>query len=79
MENRLATPSDPQFKFYLYDDNGQLVQENLSLHDIQYLLLVQTQSGLRNLGWILNHQTQVALVIHVVFLISSNLKALYYN
>jgi len=61
MENRLATPSDPQFKFYLYDNDGQLVQENLSLHDIQYLLLVQTQSGLKNLGWILNHQAQVII------------------
>eukprot|EP00094_Tigriopus_californicus_P003673 TCALIF_03534-PA protein Name:"Similar to serpinb1 Leukocyte elastase inhibitor (Xenopus tropicalis)" AED:0.31 eAED:0.33 QI:0/0.12/0/0.55/1/1/9/0/922 len=50
----------PTFKFYLYDDNGILVQENLSLHDIQQILLIQSKSfGLSQLQWLiapLKHQ-----------------------
>ncbi len=34
-----------------------MVQEHLTLHDIQHLLLIQTQrAGLSNLGWIVNRK-----------------------
>ncbi|XP_059084342.1 uncharacterized protein LOC131881477 isoform X1 [Tigriopus californicus] len=46
----------PTFKFYLYDDNGILVQENLSLHDIQQILLIQSKSfGLSQLQWLIGN------------------------
>ena len=34
-----ATVTQPKFKFYLYNENGDLVQEELSIHDIQHFLL----------------------------------------
>ena len=46
VENVEATATEPKFKFYLYNDHGDLVQEHLSLHDIQHLLLRQTRQNL---------------------------------
>ena len=43
VENVVATATDPKFKLYLYNEQGELVQENLSIHDIQHLLLHQTR------------------------------------
>ena len=43
VENVVATATDPKFKLYLYNAQGELVQENLSIHDIQHLLLHQTR------------------------------------
>ena len=34
-----ATVTQPKFKFYLYNEQGDLVQEQLSIHDIQHFLL----------------------------------------
>ena len=34
-----ATVTKPKFKFYLYNEAGDLVQEELSIHDIQHFLL----------------------------------------
>ena len=42
MENKKASVLKPKFKFYLYDDAGDLVQELLSIHDIQQILLART-------------------------------------
>ena len=43
VDNVVATATDPKFKLYLYNEQGELVQENLSIHDIQHLLLHQTK------------------------------------
>ena len=43
VDNVVATATDPKFKLYLYNELGELVQENLSIHDIQHLLLHQTK------------------------------------
>ena len=43
MEYRDRNVMEPKFKFYLYNDNGELIQEHLTLHEIQHLLLLQTQ------------------------------------
>ena len=34
-----ATVTQPKFKFYLYNEEGDLVQEELSIHDIQHFFL----------------------------------------
>ena len=34
-----ATVTQPKFKFYLYNEDGDLVQEELSIHDIQHFFL----------------------------------------
>ena len=39
VESMQATVTQPKFKFYLYNENGDLVQEELSIHDIQHFLL----------------------------------------
>ena len=38
-ESMQATVTQPKFKFYLYNEEGDLVQEQLSIHDIQHFLL----------------------------------------
>ena len=39
VESMQATVTKPKFKFYLYNEEGDLVQEELSIHDIQHFLL----------------------------------------
>ena len=34
-----STVTQPKFKFYLYNEEGDLVQEELSIHDIQHFFL----------------------------------------
>ena len=41
VESMQATVTQPKFKFYLYNEQGDLVQEELSIHDIQHFLLHQ--------------------------------------
>ena len=44
----------PKFEFYLYNDAGRIIKQRLSIHEIQQILLQQSQSiGLKHLGWIL--------------------------
>ena len=50
MENKQATVMQPRFKFYLYDDTGDLVQELLSIHDIQQILLARTSKVSKQQG-----------------------------
>ena len=47
VEHTESTVTEPKFKFYLYNDKGELVQEQLSIHDIQHLLLQKTESWLK--------------------------------
>ncbi len=35
--------TEPTFSLYVYDEGGELRREPLSLHDIQQILLVQSQ------------------------------------
>ena len=39
VESMQATVTQPKFKFYLYNEEGDLVQEELSIHDIQHFFL----------------------------------------
>ena len=39
VEAMQATVTQPKFKFYLYNEEGDLVQEELSIHDIQHFFL----------------------------------------
>ena len=55
VESMNATVTQPKFKFYLYNEEGDLVQEELSIHDIQHFLLhtansknVQNQNNFLN-------------------------------
>ena len=43
VEHTESTVTQPKFKFYLYNDEGELVQEQLSIHDIQHLLLQRSE------------------------------------
>ena len=42
VEKQDLMATKPRFKFYMYNDEGNLVQENLSIHDIQHFLLHST-------------------------------------
>jgi hypothetical protein len=44
LEAKEATVKQPKFKLYLYDDSGHMVQEMLSLHDIQQMLLLKSKN-----------------------------------
>ena len=37
----------PRFEFYLYNDSGRIIKQYLTIHEIQQILLQQSQS----LGW----------------------------
>ena len=39
----------PRFEFYLYNDEGRIIKQYLTIHEIQQILLQQSQS----LGWFL--------------------------
>ena len=39
VESMQSTVTQPKFKFYLYNEEGDLVQEELSIHDIQHFFL----------------------------------------
>ena len=43
MESKKASAAEPKFKLYLYGDSGEMVQELLSLHDIQQMLLAKSK------------------------------------
>ena len=34
----------PKFEFYLYNDAGTIIRQHLSIHEIQQILLQQSQS-----------------------------------
>ena len=34
----------PKFEFYLYNDAGTIIKQHLSIHEIQQILLQQSQS-----------------------------------
>uniref|UniRef100_A0A0K2T0S3 Serpin domain-containing protein n=1 Tax=Lepeophtheirus salmonis TaxID=72036 RepID=A0A0K2T0S3_LEPSM len=54
-----AVVMEPKFYFYLYDDKGDLVREKLSIHDIQSILLQETQiQGLKTRGWLIGNKDQ---------------------
>ena len=44
MELKKASAAQPKFKLYLYGDSGEMVQELLSLHDIQQMLLAKSEA-----------------------------------
>merc|ERR1712107_379725 len=44
----------PRFEFYLYNDSGRIIKQYLTIHEIQQILLQQSQSlGLKQLGWLI--------------------------
>merc|ERR1711874_277427 len=44
----------PRFEFYLYNDAGRIIKQYLTIHEIQQILLQQSQSlGLKQLGWLI--------------------------
>merc|ERR1739844_69127 len=44
----------PKFEFYLYNDAGRIIKQRLSIHEIQQILLQQSQNlGLKQLGWLI--------------------------
>ena len=50
-KNRVPVPKrpdkTPRFEFYLYNDEGRIIKQYLTIHEIQQILLQQSQ----NLGW----------------------------
>ena len=62
MKNRKKGPPEdktPKFEFYLYNDAGRIIKQYLSIHEIQQILLQQSQ----NLGGSLSN----LLNIHQIF------------
>merc|ERR1719394_871315 len=44
----------PRFEFYLYNDSGRIIKQYLTIHEIQQILLQQSQNlGLKQLGWLI--------------------------
>ena len=47
MKNRKKGPPEdktPKFEFYLYNDAGRIIKQYLSIHEIQQILLQQSQN-----------------------------------
>ena len=47
MKNRKKSPPEdktPKFEFYLYNDAGRIIKQYLSIHEIQQILLQQSQN-----------------------------------
>ena len=47
MKNRNKGPPEdktPKFEFYLYNDAGRIIKQYLSIHEIQQILLQQSQN-----------------------------------
>merc|ERR1711978_271918 len=57
MKNRKKGPPEdktPKFEFYLYNDAGRIIKQYLSIHEIQQILLQQSQNlGLQQLAWLI--------------------------
>ena len=55
-KNKVPVPKrpdkTPRFEFYLYNDEGRIIKQYLTIHEIQQILLQQSQS----LGWFLYFQ-----------------------
>merc|ERR1712227_734201 len=56
--NKVPVPKKPdktpRFEFYLYNDSGRIIKQYLTIHEIQQILLQQSQSlGLKQLGWLI--------------------------
>ena len=60
MKNRKKGPPEdktPKFEFYLYNDAGRIIKQYLSIHEIQQILLQQSQNLGRSLSNLLSiHQ-----------------------
>ena len=74
MKNRKKGPPEdktPKFEFYLYNDAGRIIKQYLSIHEIQQILLQQSQ----NLGRSLSN----LLSIHQIFLFRTPTACLAYR
>ena len=74
MKNRKKGPPEdktPKFEFYLYNDAGRIIKQYLSIHEIQQILLQQSQ----NLGRSLSN----LLSIHQIFLFRAPAACLAYR
>ena len=74
MKNRKKGPPEdktPKFEFYLYNDAGRIIKQYLSIHEIQQILLQQSQ----NLGRSLSN----LLSIHQIFLFRTPAACLAYR
>ena len=51
---RAAQDETPAFEYFLYNSAGRLVKWRLSIHEVQRILLQQSQDiGLESLGWLI--------------------------
>ena len=74
MKNRKKGPPEdktPKFEFYLYNDAGRIIKQYLSIHEIQQILLQQSQ----NLGGSVSN----LLCIHQIFLFRAPAACLAYR
>ena len=74
MKNRKKGPPEdktPKFEFYLYNDAGRIIKQYLSIHEIQQILLQQSQNLGRSLPNLLS--------IHQIFLFRAPAACLAYR
>ena len=76
MKNRKKGPPEdktPKFEFYLYNDAGRIIKQYLSIHEIQQILLQQSQNLGRSLSNLLSiHQIFFSGLQQLAWLIGRN-------